>query len=161
MNVITAINEDYSIRNHNNIKVFLAGGITNCPNWQNDAIDIFRATRVHNLTLFNPRRENFPIHDPDAAEQQITWEYEHLAQADIILYWFSKGSLNPIVLYELGRWGTSSDKVISVGCDIGYERTQDVIIQTTLSRPDVQVFTSLEDTVQKVIDTFFALYKRG
>jgi hypothetical protein len=152
MKVITAIDENYSVLNHHNIKVFLAGGITNCPDWQQDAIDTFKMIEAYDFTLYNPRRKNFPIGDPMAAEQQIAWEYEHLEKADIILYWFSKGSLNPIVLYELGRWGNSSNKIISIGCDEGYERTQDVTIQTRLSRPYLEVFTSLQDTVQNVID---------
>jgi hypothetical protein len=25
--------------------------------------------------LFNPRRENFPINDPNASKEQIEWEY--------------------------------------------------------------------------------------
>lgn len=152
MKVITAINEDYSVANHHNIKIFLGGGITNCPDWQNEAIKIFSRIEAFDFTIYNPRRPNFPIHDPMAAEQQITWEHEHLSEADIILYWFSKGSLNPIVLYELGRWGNSSDKIISIGCDPEYERTQDVVIQTALSRPDIQIYSSLEDTVQNIID---------
>lgn len=148
--IIEAINEVYSLENNENIKLFLAGGITNCPDWQKDIIEIMKDE--YDLTIYNPRRANFPINDPKASEQQITWEYNHLRDADIIIFWFAKGSLNPIVLYELGRWGNSSDKPIFIGCDPEYQRKQDVEIQTKLSRPDVQIVYSLEDLADKVFE---------
>ena len=43
MKVITAIDEDYSIDTNNGVKIFLAGGITNCPDWQNEAIEFFKS----------------------------------------------------------------------------------------------------------------------
>lgn len=55
------------------IKCFLAGGTTNCPNWQNEVISNFNKFdakfpgQLDGLVLFNPRRENFLIDDPDAA----------------------------------------------------------------------------------------------
>ena len=146
--VIEAINEVYSIENNENVKLFLAGGITNCPDWQDEIIELLK--EEYDLTMYNPRRKNFPINDPTASEQQITWEYNHLRDADIILFWFASGSLNPIVLYELGRWGNSSNKEIFVGCDPEYQRKQDVEIQTKLSRPNIEIVYSLEDLAEQV-----------
>ena len=146
--VIEAINEVYSIENNENVKLFLAGGITNCPDWQAEIIELLK--EEYDLTMYNPRRKNFPINDPTASEQQITWEYNHLRDADIILFWFASGSLNPIVLYELGRWGNSSNKEIFVGCDPEYQRKQDVEIQTKLSRPNIEIVYSLEDLAEQV-----------
>lgn len=143
MKVVTAINEDYSIESHLFPSVFLAGGITNCPDWQSEAIERFKSIEAYSFTLYNPRRENFPINDPSASEQQIVWEFNHLRDADIIIYWFASGSLNPIVLYELGMWGNSSDKTIFIGCDPEYARTQDVLIQTKLARPEQFVYSDL------------------
>lgn len=150
MKVITAVNEDYSVVNNINTKIFLAGGISNCPNWQADAISYFSKVSEFDFTLYNPRRIEFQTDDPQTAEQQIVWEYNHLRDADIILYWFSKGSLNPIVLYELGMWGNSSDKIIFVGIDPGYERTQDVIIQTALARPELNIYNNLEAMISSI-----------
>ncbi len=141
--IIEAPNEVYSIENNNNLKLFLAGGITNCPDWQSKIIKDIK--KLPNLTVYNPRRKDFPIGDPNAAEAQVTWEFIHLLNADVILFWFSKGSLNPIVLFELGRYGLSGDRPIIVGIDPEYERKQDVIIQTQLSRPDVVIADSLEE----------------
>lgn len=150
--IIEAPNEIYSLENNGNVKLFLAGGISNCPNWQMEMIG--RLKGFPNLTVYNPRRENFPIEDPNAAEEQIIWEFNHLRDANIIIFWFSKGSLNPIVLYELGMWGNSNDRPILIGIDPEYERKQDVIIQTQLARPEVEIYDSLDLIVQKLYSIF-------
>ncbi|MBT4446489.1 hypothetical protein HOC96_04540, partial [archaeon] len=41
--------------------IFLAGGITNCYDWQSDICDLLQNEEV---TLLNPRRKRFPIDDP-------------------------------------------------------------------------------------------------
>jgi hypothetical protein len=151
--IIEAPNEIYSISNNRNKKLFLAGGITNCPDWQSEIISLL--SPIQDLTVYNPRRKNFPIGDPNAAQEQITWEYNHLRDADIILFWFAKGSLNPIVLYELGRWGNSSDKSIVIGLDEEYERKKDVIIQTMLSR-GIDIFSN---TLDDAVDTIKEILK--
>jgi len=149
MITIEAPNEYYS----NNIKVFLAGGITNCPNWQKEMIKLLE--KEEGVTLYNPRRANFPIEDPDAAKTQITWEFNKLKEADIILFWFSRGTLNPIVLYELGMWGNSrvGEKISVIGCDPEYERIQDVEIQSMLAGNKTIHFTldSCADQIKKEV----------
>jgi hypothetical protein len=144
--VIEAPLREFESREH---KIFLAGGITNCPDWQKDLID--RLQGIPNLTILNPRRKEFPIHDPNAAREQIKWEYDFLKDADMIVVWFSRGSLNPIVLYELGRWVNSRPKIPAfVGIDPEYTRAQDVMIQTELSRPDIEIVSSLEALANQV-----------
>lgn len=146
--IIEATNEIYSVENVHNIKLFLAGGITNCPDWQSVLIDDLK--EIPNLTIYNPRRKNFPINDPSATEAQITWEYAQLLNADIIIYWFSRGSLNPIVLFELGRYGLSSQVPMIIGIDPEYERKSDVLYQTKLSRPEVPIVESLEEMSEEI-----------
>jgi hypothetical protein len=143
--VIEAPNE---YANTNIKSLFLAGGITNCHDWQQDLIKYFE--QVDELIIYNPRRKNFPIDDPGASLIQITWEYDYLKTCDILSFWFARGSLNPIVLYELGRWGNSSDRPIVVGLDPEYERKQDVIIQTKLSRPEIVIVYSLEQLALQI-----------
>lgn len=127
----------------NETSVFLAGGITNCPDWQSKLIELLKDTP--DLVMFNPRRKNFPIKDPNAAEEQISWEYDNLKEVDNLIFWFSRGSLNPIVLYELGIHLNSSNRPGIIGLDPKYERNQDVEIQTKLARPDIKIVYSLED----------------
>lgn len=124
--------------------LFLAGGITDCPDWQAEFCHLMQHV---DLTILNPRRKNFPIGDPDAAFQQIEWEHCWLQDADAVLYWFSRGSLNPIVLYEYGMrlgWRRNVDPLKTfVGCDPEYPRIQDVHIQTKLEDPSIVIHDDL------------------
>ena len=148
--IVEAPNEVYSLENNRNRKVFLAGGITNCPDWQKELIE--KLKDVDGVTLYNPRRADFPIGDPNAAEQQITWEFEKLKEADIIVFWFSRGSLNPIVLYELGMWGNSRAVTTVIGIDPEYERKQDVEIQTKLAHGRAGEHTPFYSSLDEVAD---------
>lgn len=126
--------------------VFLAGGITGCPDWQREMRDLLCES---GLAILNPRRRNFPIGDPGAARAQIEWEHRHLRKADLILFWFCAATLNPIVLYELGAW-SMTDKPIIVGIEPGYARSQDVVIQTGLARPGTVICSSLRELAAAV-----------
>ena len=126
--------------------IFLAGGITNCPDWQQEMRSLLQDT---DLILFNPRRAHFPIDDPGAAQEQIEWEHDHLKAADAILFWFPCETLCPIVLYELGAW-SMTNKLIFVGVHPDYKRRQDVEIQTYLTRPKVDICYTLEDLADAV-----------
>ena len=56
--IIESPNEVYSLENNENKKLFLAGGITDCPDWQSVVID--KVKDIPNLTIYNPRRKEFP-----------------------------------------------------------------------------------------------------
>ena len=84
MKIITA--PEYYEPYDKDISVFLAGGITNCPNWQKNVIDTIKndySVINDSLVLFNPRRDNFPIHDKLAAIQQIDWEFDMIEKCNI------------------------------------------------------------------------------
>lgn len=126
--------------------LFLAGGITNCPDWQTKMVSLLSDT---DWILLNPRRKHFPIHDPFAAPAQITWEYMHLRRATAILFWFPRETLCPIVLYELGAWSVM-DKPLFIGVHPEYIRRQDVEVQTSLVRPNLNIVYSLEELAEVV-----------
>jgi hypothetical protein len=117
--------------------VFLAGGITGCPDWQAQARRMLDPLPV---AILNPRRADFPIHDPSAAAGQVAWEFEHLRRADVVLFYFPDSGpvVQPIALYELGSHAAAG-KPIVVGADPGYVRRADVVLQLGHIRPDVQV----------------------
>lgn len=129
-------------------KVFLAGGISNCPEWQMEIVQKLK-DMPDTLILFNPRRKNFPMHDAIAAEAQIRWEFYRLREADIISFWFPKETLNPIVLFELGAH-SMTDKPLIVGVHPQYARRQDVEIQMALVRPHLKVVYSLDEVVEGI-----------
>ena len=126
--------------------LFLAGGITGCPDWQSQAV---RVLDDSGLVLLNPRRENFPMTDPMAAETQIMWEHDMLRHADSVLFWFCAETIQPIVLYELGAW-SMTDKKLYIGAHPEYPRRTDVVLQTRLVRPDVVIRHSLEALLASV-----------
>jgi hypothetical protein len=125
--------------------LFLAGGITDCPDWQTEAVELLRDTP--GLTVLDPRRAAFDLADPAAAIEQITWEHTHLHRADVVLFWFAPGgSVQPITLYELGVHVTRGVP-LAVGADPGYPRRLDVEVQLALARPGLRVHDTLADTV--------------
>ncbi len=130
--------------------LFLAGGITGCPDWQAVMCELLGST---SLTLLNPRRAKFSMHDPAAAQGQIEWEYMHLRAADAILFWFPCDTLCPIVLYELGTWSYTAKKIF-IGVHEKYQRRADVVIQTQLVRPGFQIANSLEALAEQVKNHF-------
>lgn len=129
--------------------VFLAGGITGCPNWQAEMVRLLSMTEY---AVLNPRRADFPAGDPGAAEFQVRWEFEHLRKADLISFWFCKEAIQPIVLYELGAWSMTAMPMV-IGIEPGYARELDVRIQTALVRPaGVPVVDTLEALAKEIRD---------
>ena len=131
-----------------NPTVFLGGGITNCDDWQSKVCKCFGD--FNDITVFNPRRENFNVLDGMATAQQIDWEFSKLEKCDIFsMYFCNSGSVQPICLYELGRnvvrmqnrFPTTWKHRIIVSVEEGYKRTQDVMIQMAYAMPGVFIDT--------------------
>lgn len=121
--------------------VFLAGGITNCKEWQNKVIE---ELEFEDVSIFNPRQEHFDVTDKDASYKQIWWEYDRLEHMDVFsMYFCNDNSDQPICMYELGRnivrmqnrFPSDWQNRIVIGVEDGYKRKQDVIIQTGLCAP--------------------------
>ena len=119
--------------------VFLAGGITNCKEWQKKVIE--ELDRCEKISIFNPRQEHFDITDKNAAYKQISWEFERLEQMDIFSMYFCNDSTQPICMYELGRniirmqnrFPADWERRIVISVEDGYERVKDVLVQTELA----------------------------
>ena len=120
--------------------VFLAGGISGCPDWQKEFADKLRDT---DLIVYNPRRADFPMGDKEAGLRQIKWEAHYLEKASCIIFWFPKETVCPIVLFELGSW-SMTEKPIFVGCHPDYSRRFDVETQLAIRRPNVKVVYDLK-----------------
>lgn len=124
---------------------FLAGGITNCEDWQNYAID--KLNSEEGLVLLNPRRVDFDTSNLQDEAFQIQWEHERLVEATYCLFWFPPETLCPITLFELGKWLGWGKRGLVVGCHPDYKRRRDVVHQTQLMRPGFVVYSSLDDTI--------------
>jgi hypothetical protein len=151
MKIITAP-QNYN-KQSDQISVFLAGGITNCPKWQNEVIRKLEDFDLQRLVIYNPRQEHFDITDTSASYKQIAWEYQYLENMDIFSMYFSDGdSDQPICMYELGRnlvrmqnrFPNDWRERIVITCENGYRRKQDVYIQTILATENAIDYSYLE-----------------
>jgi hypothetical protein len=142
--------------------VFLAGGITGCPDWQSELVAMLtysefnpfvirdaslkaaNPARFERLITVNPRRLDFDYNDPKRGDAQVEWEFQQLRQSDAIAFWFPCETLCPISLYELGC-AAASQRTMFVACHPDYERDFDVRKQLSLLRRDVLVGDSLND----------------
>jgi hypothetical protein len=158
----------------NVIKIFLAGGITNCPDWQQDAVHYLKDYSVYyknlELVVFNPRRSDVKMivynerrpETKDFLKDQIEWEHKHLSDADIVMFWFPKESVCPISLYELGSLSSRPEDTakLVIGTEKQYSRREDIIIQTELRCPGIDVTDYIPNTVRYALAKVDKLLKK-
>ena len=143
MRLITAPNDLNA--SENCFKIFLAGGIQKCEDWQKNVSEYLLGFKwgSDDIALINPRQPNFNMNDPLAGEKQIKWEFKYLNQMDLFTMFFygPTESDQPICFYELGRYievmkqrfqRTWRDRIIVTVCK-EFKRHKDVIIQTMLA----------------------------
>lgn len=135
------------------VKIFLAGGITNCKDWQSRTTGyLLDNVTEDNVWIYNPRRTDFDMDaDQNIEAEQIAWEFRHLEEMDIFSMFFaaSPHSVGPICLYELGRnvlrmqmrFPNDWQKRIVIGIEDGYLRTTDVKLQMAHAAPAIRVRT--------------------
>jgi len=134
--------------------VFLAGGITGCPDWQSNFVNLALALYGdRDRVIIDPRRDNFDASDPKMTEEQIAWEYRHLRRVSQIAFWFPKETLCPITLFELGA-ALERHQDILVGCHPDYARAMDLKyqIQNHRMRAYIQIVHTVGDLVQQVFE---------
>ena len=182
MEVIVAPN-NIDINSNFKLSVFLAGGITNCHDWQSEVIEYLKHYETNNkldLRVYNPRRPSFNI-ETDDPEEQIRWEYNNIKSSQIFsMYFCNSESDQPICMYELGMHlgrikenpsyairGFNSflnktyNTIISV--EDGYKRANDVIIQTKLACLDtikVHLHATPESHAKLIIDEYNSIMDR-
>lgn len=155
MKVITAPNEYENVDGQ--IKIFLAGGISGCPDWQKEFIEKTQDLE-DNIVLFNPRRESFDVNDKNVSKEQITWEYNHLRKSDIVVFWFPKETLCPIALYELGALSLQNIPLV-VGCEYGYQRDFDVLEQLKLARGEFHIDRRIDSVITELKNVIKKSYR--
>jgi len=112
--------------------IFVAGGISNCPDWQSDIVALIDQN-IHDV--INPRRVGGFDPTGDTAEDQITWEHRALSLVDACIFWFPKETLCPITLLEFGRMVERAAKHnvrLAIGWHPEYQRAFDLTVQLKL-----------------------------
>ena len=139
--------------------VFLAGGISYCPDWQKEFIDFYIDTIDQDITIINPRREIWDNNrnNDDISKEQIEWENNYLKNSTGVVFWFPKETLCPITLFELGA-ALHSQNVIAIGIHPEYQRKLDVETQTKLVNKNIPIVYTVEDLVDETIE-YFKNYK--
>lgn len=137
--------------------LFLAGGISNCPDWQSDICERFKEYKG-NLTIFNPRRIGDLAKDNDEARKQILWEHHYLNESFNILFWFPEETVCPITLFELGKYAqhfknmyTYPEDFLFLGIHPNYSRKFDLEIQIPLMIPKIEIQYSLDDLFEHTV----------
>lgn len=137
--------------------VFLGGGITNVADWQAEMAKLLAG---RDITILNPRRDFYDNTNPDLANEQIKWEYDHLRESTAILFWFASETLCPITLFEYGFHLGRYRRQLFLGIHPEYKRKLDLEIQTELVNKEcrddpyfrkVQISYSLVDLAEQVI----------
>jgi hypothetical protein len=127
--------------------LFLAGGISGTHDWQTELVALLADLP---LVLLNPRRRNFPMDDPSAAQAQIEWEFHHLRRATAVVFWFPPETLCPIALFELGGRIAEPRQALFVGTHPDYKRRLDIEIQLKLARPEIAAVTDIAALAEQI-----------
>ena len=153
MNVIEATTKDTMSRG--DIKIFLGGGISNCPDWQKDILDILEPRVTSNsVVFFNPRRSDFDVSNVEDSALQIQWEFDQLDTADLVMFWFPCETLCPITLFELGKMVGRGQQIV-VGCHPDYKRLFDVKYQLAIEWSDLNVVDNIQDLASQVLEFIY------
>jgi len=130
--------------------VFLAGGISNCPDWQTPAAEKIQAALGDSILIVNPRRNGWDMNSHvEESTKQILWEHKYLKQSAHILFWFPKETLCPITLLELGKY-LVKPVALTIGTHPEYQRRLDVEVQSSLEG-EHEIWDNLDDMVDAFI----------
>lgn len=146
--------------------VFLGGTIDNgdSVDWQNKVIKQIEKKELDDyisyddiqIDIFNPRRDKWnPKASHDEKVKQITWELDHLEEADLIIINILPKSMSPISLMELGLFGRYDYKNVIVFCQQDYWRYENV--ETVCHRYKIPLYNTNDEKViaDKIVNYLF------
>lgn len=118
----------YEIDRRHESSLFLAGSIEmgTAVDWQED---VAYAMRGHGGVLLNPRRNDWDASweqstDNPQFREQVEWELQAMADADVIAMYFAPGTKSPITLLEFGLWARTPKLIVC--CPEGFWRKGNV-----------------------------------
>jgi hypothetical protein len=129
-----------------NQSIFLAGTIDDgkSEDWQSKLIEEFSE---YNITILNPRRNNWGDLSDNELRKQITWELDHLEKADIIFMYIIGTSKSPISLLEMGIH--IKDSKLIVVCEPEFYRYDNVRI--TCEYYNAEIYDSLGEGIDALL----------
>jgi hypothetical protein len=151
LNIITAP-QNYNINDHPSPLVFLAGSIESgtAIKWQDE---VCKRLSLYDLTILNPRRNQWMDLGDQNLEAQIKWELHAIQKSNIVLMYFDENTKSPITLLELGLiCGTSKSAIIC--CPKGFWRRKNVEVTCKWYG------RTLLDDFDDMLDTFISVLGR-
>lgn len=125
--------------------IFLAGSIEmgKAIDWQKETEKILEP---YLGTIFNPRRDDWDSSWEQTIKnkqfkEQVTWELDHLDDADFILLYFAPDTQSPISLVEFGAH--YKDGKIFVACPKGWWRRGN--IEVMCDRAGIPLYETLDE----------------
>lgn len=135
--------------------IFLAGSIEmgRAIPWQSKVIS---ALAQYDGVIFNPRRTDWDASwkqsiDNPHFNEQVNWELDHLAQSDLVFFFFQGDTLSPISLMELGIACASGTQVVVVA-ENGFWRRGN--IEVMCDRHEIPLFSTLNEGIQYLHEYF-------
>ena len=138
------------------ISIFLAGTIDNGKsiNWQLEMEDILKD---YNVTLLNPRRDNWNPNSRAEMVKQINWEMDNLDKCDVIFMNILEESLSPITLLELGLYANSGKMIVSCHEEFWRKINVDVVCD----RFNIPRYDNFDDAITKLKSQYNFLYNNN
>jgi hypothetical protein len=106
--------------------VFLAGGVNNCEDWQEELSSLIN-TSLYDVV--NPRSKNHSNKLEITKRDLMLWEHRAIDKSDSAIFWFPKNTVCPTALLELGRMlerAVHHSARLAVGWHPKYPRAVDV-----------------------------------
>lgn len=143
MNVIKAPNDIHATRTP---ALFLAGSIEmgKAVDWQTELTNRLEHLEI---AIFNPRRDDWDSSwkqdiKNDKFREQVEWELDALARANVIAMYFDPKTQSPISLLELGLYASSGKLIVC--CPEGYWRKGNVdVVCANFRIPQVKTIEEL------------------
>lgn len=129
-------------------KVFLAGSIDmgSAEDWQ---AQVITALGDLPITLLNPRRAEWDASweqriDNPQFNEQVTWELDGLASAELILLYMAPGTKSPVSMLEFGLHAKGGNMLVC--CPEGFWRKGNIDI--LCRRESIPQFDSLDALIE-------------
>lgn len=148
------------------VNMFLAGTIDmgNSEDWQSSLIksiefmnkqEHFNNIATPDIYIFNPRRDDWDSSweqsiDNDEFNEQVTWELDHIEEADLVVINFEPDSKSPITLLELGLVAGADPQRMIVRCPKEFYRRGNVEI--VCERYGIPMFDEIDDFVSAICE---------
>jgi hypothetical protein len=120
------------------------------PDWQ---AEMERNLAGLDIDIYNPRRDDWDSTWVQSADnhpfrEQVEWELDGLALANLIVLYLAPGTMSPISLLELGIYAVNGSKKLIVCCPEGFHRKGNVDI--VCERYGVKQVASLDELTDAI-----------